>query len=116
MTPLTSPGPRSNYLDWSWAAEVHIRAAKLGHVLDPMDESSKPPSWMEDNVAVISLIIQVINKANYHYVQPLGMNARLAWLALKTAHEDNTSGGRMYWLQKLIMQRMETGGDVIDHV
>lgn len=114
MTPLTSPGPLSNYLDWAWAVEIHIRAAKLGHVLDGTDESK--PTWSEDNVAVVSLLIQVIDEANYHYIRPLGMNAKGAWLALKSAHEDNTSGGRMYWLQKLIMSQMDTGADVVEHV
>lgn len=114
MTSLTAPGPSSNYLDWAWAAEVHIRAAKLGHVLDGTDETK--PNWLEDNTTVISLLIQVVHESNYHYIRPLGMNARGAWLALKAAHEDHTSGGRMYWLQKLIMTRMESGTDVVDNV
>lgn len=116
MTPLTAPGPNSNYLDWAWAAEVHIRAAKLGHVLDGKDESKLSPTWIDDNTTVVSLLIQVIEESNYHYIRPLGMNARLAWHALKEAHEDNTSGGRMYWLQKLIMTRMESGADIVEHI
>lgn len=65
---------------------------------------------------VVSILIQVIDEANYHYIRPLGMNARNAWIALKAAHEDHTSGGRMYWLQKLIMTRMESGTDIVDHI
>lgn len=103
MTPLTAPGPASNYLDWAWAAEVHIHAAKLGHVLNVVEESKQSSTWVEDNTMVVSILIQVIDEANYHYIRPLGMNARNAWIALKAAHEDHTSGGRMYWLQKLIM-------------
>lgn len=67
-------------------------------------------------MAVVSLLIQVVDESNYHYIRPMGMNAKGAWQALKSAHEDNTSGGTMYWLQKLIMNRMEAGADVIDHV
>lgn len=116
MTPLTAPGPASNYLDWARAAEVHIRAAKLGHVLDPVDETKRPSTWTKDNTMVFLILIQVIDKAKYHYICPLGMNAQSAWLALKAAHEDHTSGGRMYWLQKLIMTRMESGTDIVDHI
>lgn len=65
---------------------------------------------------VVSLMIQVIDEANFHYVRLLGMNAGLSWKALKTAHEDNTSGGRMFWLQKLILTRMEAGSDVFEHI
>lgn len=116
MTPLTAPGPASNYLDWAWAAEVHIRAAKLGHVLDSVDETKRPSTWTEDNTMVVLILIQVIDEANYHYICPLGMNAWSAWLARKAAHEDHTSGGRIYWLQKLIMTRMESGTDIVDHI
>ena len=37
------------------------------------------------------------------------------WAALKAAREDSSSGGRMYWLRKLIQSRM-TGDDVNSHL
>jgi hypothetical protein len=37
------------------------------------------------------------------------------WAALKKAHQDNSSGGRMYWLQKLVEARM-MGSNVDSHI
>lgn len=65
---------------------------------------------------VVSMLIQVVEEANFHYIRPSGMNARAVWLALEDAHEDHTSGGQMFWLQKLIMTKMEVGADAVEHI
>lgn len=33
ITPLTAPGPDSNYLDWSFAIEIYLEAAGLEYLL-----------------------------------------------------------------------------------
>lgn len=38
------------------------------------------------------------------------------WLALKAAHEDQTSGGRIHWLYKLFLTQMEVSDDVETHL
>lgn len=38
------------------------------------------------------------------------------WERLRSTHQDQTSGGRVYWLQKLVLMRMEPGSDIEDHI
>lgn len=38
------------------------------------------------------------------------------WERLRATHQDHTSGGRVYWLQKLVLMRMEAGSDIEDHI
>lgn len=116
FTPLTAPGQHRNYLDWSWAVELHIKAADVGHVLRPTPVKDQGPTWSKDNVSLVSMIIQVLEEVNYRYICPHGENAKAVWSALKRAHEDNTSGGCMFWLQKLILTQMSSDKDVLEHI
>lgn len=56
ITPLSAPGPDSNYLDWSFVARLHFRSAKLDHVLKRTAVKDRRQSWEDDNNTVCSQI------------------------------------------------------------
>lgn len=72
---------------------MHIEASKLGHVLCPTDPKNRSSGWLDDNITVVSMIIQIIDEVNYRYIRPHGKDASVVWLALNRAHEDDSSGG-----------------------
>jgi hypothetical protein len=65
---------------------------------------------------VCSAITKTVHSSNYCYIRNFNEdNAAGMWLALKLAHQDSSSGGRMYWLRKLIQARM-SGEDIDAHI
>ncbi|PLW34327.1 hypothetical protein PCANC_25513 [Puccinia coronata f. sp. avenae] len=67
------------------------------------------------NTAVCSVITKTVHSSNYCYIRNFEDDAAGMWLALKLAHQDSSSGGRMYWLRKLIQDRM-SGEDIDAHI
>lgn len=116
ITPLGPPGPDSTFLDWEWAVKIHLRRHKLAYVLEQVAIKDRPVTWEDDNITVISIVTQACQDVNFKYLRPHGDNARDAWLSLKAAHQDSTSGGRVYWLYKLVSMRMASDEDVEDHI
>lgn len=97
-------------------ARLHFRSAKLDHVLKRVDPKNKPPSWDDDNDTVCSQISQIVSDANYKHIRDFENDAAGMWERLRSTHQDHTSGGRVYWLQKLVLMRMEPGSDIEDHI
>lgn len=119
VDPLSAPGPDSNYLDWAFIVELHLRSVKLGHVLKPsLPKEDQPKSWVEDNVLACATMSQAVSAANIKYIRKAGREADAAamWRALQVAHEDHTSGGRIHWLYKLILMQMTDGEDIKAHL
>jgi hypothetical protein len=88
---------------------------RVSHVLTPVDVTLQPDPWAQDNTAVCAVITRTINPTNYCYIFNFENDAAKMWAALEKAHQDSTSGGRMYWLRKLVEARM-TGSDVDSHI
>jgi hypothetical protein len=59
-------------------------------------------------VAVCAVILRTINAANIRYVCLYEDDALGMWQSLAKAHQDTTSGGQNYWLQKLTHAKMDT--------
>lgn len=118
VEPLTAPGPDSNYLAWSFIVELHFCSLKLDHVLRAGLAKDRPPSWVDDNVAVCATISQSVSSANIKYIRKPGCeaDALLMWQALQVAHEDHSSGFRIHWLYKLILMRMHEEDDIESHL
>lgn len=116
ITPLSAPGPDSNYLDWAFVARLHFRSSKLDHVLRRVAVKDQPPSWNDDNDTVCSQLSQIVSDANYKHIRDFENDAAGMWERLRSTHQDQTSGGRVYWLQKLVLMRMEPGSDIKDHI
>lgn len=104
---LLPPGTDTNYLDWAFVVKLHLSANDLSHVLVDTPVKDRPPTWAKDNLTVNSIFSKTIHKANMRYVRDHENDARLGWEKLKAAHQDSSSGGRMFWLRKLILYRME---------
>lgn len=104
---LSAPGTDTNYLDWAFVVKLHLAANDLSHVLVEIPVKDRPSSWIKDNLTVNSIFSKTIHKANMRYVRDHEMDARSGWEKLKAAHQDSSSGGRMFWLRKLILCRME---------
>lgn len=115
IAPLNSPGTHSNYLDWSFVAEVNLEAAKLDYVLTPLEPKNRPASWATDNKTVVSILTQIVDHSNIRYMRNFRTDAAGMWKSLKDAHQDSSSGGRMYWLRKMIMIRI-TNNDIDAHI
>lgn len=118
MDPLSTPGPEINYLDWFFIVELHFWSIKLHYVLSPPLVKDRPPSWIDDNIAVCAIISQAFSAANIKHIRKPGrdVDAAAMWRALKTAHEDHSSGGHIHWLYKLILMRMSTEDDIESHI
>lgn len=98
ITPLKAPGPNSNYLDWSFVAELYFDAVKLSHVLVHIDPSVRSASWNSENATVCSTISQIIEDSNLCDLCNGRGNTALMWANLKRSHQDSSAGGRIYWL------------------
>ena len=112
---LKPSGVDSNYLVWSFVVELHLQACRVGYVLDGVLDSNQSSSWHEDNITVCSVITKTIDSSNYRDVREFRNDARAMWMSLRAAHQDFTAGGRMYWLRKLVLYRMDDD-DVTKHL
>lgn len=112
---LKSPGINSNYLDWSFVVELHLQACKVGYVLEEVAPKNRLSNWKDDNVTVCSVITKTVESSNYRHVRDHRSDAQAMWLSLRSAHQDFTAGGRMYWLRKLVLYRM-SDEDVDKHL
>lgn len=117
ITPLSAPGADSNYGDWSFAALLHFRAARLDHILHNFGPKDLPPTWANDNLTFCATIAQIVDdKSNFKIIRKFPSDAYGMWSALRKAHEDQSSGGRIYWLYKLMLTRMEEGDKLSTHI
>ena len=112
---LRASGVDSNYLDWAFVVQLHLQACRVGHVLATVDLKDQPPHWVMDNITVCSVITKTIHPSNYRHIRNHPNNANAMWESLRTAHQDFTAGGRMYWLRKLVLYRMDDE-DVEKHI
>ncbi|PLW52478.1 hypothetical protein PCANC_10605 [Puccinia coronata f. sp. avenae] len=88
---LKAPGPDSKYINWEFVLDQFLQATDVAYV------------------------ITTFSSANYRYIRPFRGNAFGMWKALTKAHQDSTSGGRMYWIRKLIQFKMSSN-DVDAHI
>jgi hypothetical protein len=112
---LKAPGPDSNYIDWEFILDQFLQATDVAYVVTSNEVSARPDTWARDNITVCSVITRTVSSANYCYILPFRGNAFGMWKALTEAHQDSTSGGRMYWIQKLIQSKMSSN-DVDAHI
>lgn len=112
---LLPPGPDSNYLDWAFVVKLHLAANNLEHVLTDGEVKSHPITWAKDNLTVNSIFTKTMHKSNMRYIRDHKLSAAAGWTALKEAHQDSSSGGRMFWLRRLILCRMEDE-DIEKHI
>lgn len=115
ITPLKAPGPDSNYLDWSFVAELYFQAVNLSHVLTHIEPHLCTSSWPGENATVCSTLSQIVEDSNLRDLRDGRNDAAKMWSNLKRSHQDSSSGGRMYWLRKLLLQRL-SGNDVEAHI
>lgn len=115
IVPLTSPGTESNYLDWSFVAEVNFDHAHLSYVLHDIDLKDRPPTWEADNKTVVSILTQIVSPANIRHMRNFRNDAHGMWKSLKDAHQDSSAGGRMYWLRRMVLSRLKDD-DVDAHI
>lgn len=104
---LKPPGIDSNYLDWLFVVELHLQACWVGYVLEEVVELNQTASWCDDNINVCYVITKTINSSNYRHVCDYRNDSWSMWYSLQAAHQDFTAAGRMYWLQKLFLYRMD---------
>lgn len=79
ITPLSAPGPDSNYLDWSFVVRLHFRSAKLDYVLKRTAVKDRRPSWDDDNDTVCSQLSQIVSDANYKHIREFEDDAAGMW-------------------------------------
>ncbi|PLW19212.1 hypothetical protein PCANC_09979 [Puccinia coronata f. sp. avenae] len=115
IIPLTAPDSDSNYSDWEYQMLTLLENYNVDYVLKPIQPEARPPNWERDNKAVCTLISQVVEPANFRYTKPNREDATKTWEALRTAHHDNSAGGRMYWLRKISTSKMESV-DLLGHI
>ncbi|KNZ54970.1 hypothetical protein VP01_2803g1 [Puccinia sorghi] len=62
-----------------------------------------------------SVITQTIDSANLCHIREHCCDTHGMWSAILKVHQDSTTGGRIYWLCKLLLARME-GNDTLGHI
>jgi hypothetical protein len=112
---LMPPGPDSNYPDWSFVMTLYLRSLKLCHVIESVEPKDRPASWVGDTCAVGFLIVRTIHHSNLRFIRAHGKDAHKMWMSLKDVHEAAVSGGRLHWLQQMMLTRM-TGDDIESHL
>ncbi|KAH9455992.1 hypothetical protein Pst134EB_033426 [Puccinia striiformis f. sp. tritici] len=112
---LKAPGPNTNYLDWQMVVSQVFKTAKIKYVLTNTDVKLRPATWEDDNNLACSVIMQIVDPdSNLRYLRGLE-NASDMWDALHRAHQDCSTGGRIYWIRKLVIARIE-GNDMNAHI
>ncbi|KNE88450.1 hypothetical protein PSTG_18149, partial [Puccinia striiformis f. sp. tritici PST-78] len=92
-----------------------LKKAKLKYVLTSMDSKLRPATWEDDNETVCTIIMQIVDPSNLRYLREHPDDAAGMWNALSRAHQDCSTGGRVYWIRKLVNARME-GEDINSHI
>ncbi|KNF01582.1 hypothetical protein PSTG_05360 [Puccinia striiformis f. sp. tritici PST-78] len=64
---------------------------------------------------VCATLFKIIDPANLQYCRDNADDASAIWSALKKAHQDSSTGGKVYWMQKLVNAKME-GDDIHAHI
>jgi hypothetical protein len=112
---LKAPGPDSNYIDWEFVLNQFLQATDVAYFITLIKASARLDTWTRENITVCSVITRTVSSANYRYICPFRGNAFGMWKALTKAHQDSTSGGRMYWIRNLIQSKM-LSNDVDTHI
>lgn len=116
VSPLTAPESDSNWLDWSYLVHNGLSLAKLDHhISEEIEIKDRSPTWRKENQRILVLLGSIVDQSNTRYIREGGDNTFVAWKNLQAAHEDETAGGRMYWLRNLILTRMEED-DIDKHI
>ncbi|PLW28650.1 hypothetical protein PCASD_18565 [Puccinia coronata f. sp. avenae] len=111
---LKAPGAESNFLNWKKVVHRVFKSAKVSYVLTSVAPNLRPPSWDEDNDLVCAILVQIVDESNLRHLADKD-NAAKIWADLSRAHQDSTTGGRVYWIRKLVNARME-GNDIHSHI
>lgn len=108
MEKLSSPGMDSNWLDWSYLMETVICASIYGYVMNSPLPNPLPSHYEADKAKICSVFVRYVSPVNRVILRKHKGDPRAQWAALKLAHESNTAGSRIYWLEKLITFKMES--------
>ncbi|PLW32071.1 hypothetical protein PCANC_24579 [Puccinia coronata f. sp. avenae] len=111
---LKAPGSDSNYLNWRKVVLRVLKSAKANHVLTPVPADRRPATWDEDNNLVCAVLVQIVDEANLRHLANEDNTAKI-WDNLSRAHQDSSTGGRVYWIRKLVNARMEDD-DIHSHI
>ncbi|OAV99491.1 hypothetical protein PTTG_25391 [Puccinia triticina 1-1 BBBD Race 1] len=112
---LEAPGLQSNYLDWKLVVNQVFKSAKFHYVLTATEPADRPATWEDDNDTVCAILVQIVDRSNLRYFREHADDAAGMWGALSQAHQDSSTGGRVYWIRKLVNARM-TGDDIDAHI
>jgi transposase InsO family protein len=80
-----------------------------------MEPAARPATWEDDNNTVCAILVQIVDRSNLRYFREHADNAAGMWESLSKAHQDSSTGGRVYWIRKLVNARM-TGEDIDAHI
>ncbi|PLW38525.1 hypothetical protein PCASD_13761 [Puccinia coronata f. sp. avenae] len=115
FTPFKAPGPESNSLDWVFVLRMHFCSRVVFYVLKQVNPANQTPEWRQDNLAVVLVLASTVDPCNLCFIRNFKEDAAGMLAALRAAHQDSSTGGRMYWLRKLVLSRM-SGDNVKSHI
>ena len=111
---LKAPGPELNYLNWRKVVLRVLKSAKVHHTLTSVDVKMRPPTWEADNDIVCAMLVQIVDEGNLRYLADED-DASKIWGDLTRAHQDLSTGGRLYWIRKLMTAEMD-GNNINSHI
>ncbi|PLW34299.1 hypothetical protein PCASD_17274 [Puccinia coronata f. sp. avenae] len=80
-----------------------------------MEPAACPATWEDDNDTVCAILVQIVDRSNLRYFWEHADDAAGMWGSLSKAHQDSSTGGRVYWIRKLVNARMP-GDDIDAHI
>ncbi|PLW05871.1 hypothetical protein PCANC_28756 [Puccinia coronata f. sp. avenae] len=83
--------------------------------LPRLEACTCPATWEDDNETVCAILVQIVDQSNLRYFWEHADDAAGMWGSLSKAHQDSSTGGRVYWIRKLVNARMP-GDDIDAHI
>lgn len=112
---LKSPGPDSNYMDWEFVVTSYFEAAGPEYILEKYFPENPSAAWINNKKLVCAMITQLVDSTNLRFLCKHQRNAHGMSAALNQAHQDQSTGGRVFWMQKLLLTKMD-GNDLLSHI
>lgn len=105
---LTAAGVASNWMDRLFMMETCIGASIYAYVMKGPVPDPPPPMFKADKAKTCGMFARYVTQPNLSILHLNCDDPVAMWRALKEAHQGNTAGSQMYWLEKLVTFKMES--------
>lgn len=109
---LSAPGTLTNWINWSFLMETSIKASAYGYFMLSALPSLLPPTYAADKAKLCAVLTRHVSTTNLVILRRHKDDPRAMWRALQAAHEQNTAGSCLFWLEHLFSFQL-TGKSIL---